>query len=342
MILSDTDIQQRLTEFGLTSPDPGAPFDADHQLGSCSIDLRLSPTIWLPRRFRALDLSTKNPWGAAISNAFRQRSIGERGVWLRPGGFFLGRTLESFQVPADLVGRLTGRSSLGRLGISVVAPSDFINPGWRGHMPLMVINHSPFWVRIYATLSVVQLCFIRLSSMPTRPYGAETGAKYQDDEGGPSRYWLDWSVKLLKQRLDAKTVDAEQESALARVAAELDEPTRHRFARALRAYGTVSDIDDFVEFFARRERRRSSRLSLLPWLLSIPTALILRYAIDWWHLGIGGKAAIILILAAALCAAYWLYRENSRTAFTPNDIRRMARDARSQSTSIGSGGASAK
>lgn len=215
----------------------------------------------------------------------------------------------------------------GHVRISVVAPSDFINPGWRGHMPLMIINHSPFWVRMYATLSVVQLCFVQLSSVPTHSYGAETGAKYQDDEGGPSKYWLDWSVKLLKERLDAKTVGSAQQGALAKLAAELDEPTRHRFARALRAYGTVSDTEDFVEFFARRERRRTSRLALLPWLLSIPTAVLLRYAPYWWQEGTGGKLAVAGTTAAGLALVYWIYRENTRTAFSANDIRRMAKDA---------------
>ena len=337
MILSDKDVLPRLAEIGLKSPDADFPFDPKAQMGSCSIDLRLSPTVWVPRRFRAIDLSTKQPWGAAVSNAFRQRSIGEAGLWLRPGGFVLGRTLEIFEVPTDLVGRLTGRSSLGRLGISVVAPSDFINPGWRGHMPLMVINHSPFWVRIYATLSVVQLCFIRLSSIPERLYGAETGAKYQDDEGGPSKYWLDWSVKLLKQRLDMKTSGAAQEAVLTRVAGDLDDSTRQRFARALRTYGNVSDTSDFVEFFARRERRRSSRLSLFPWLLSIPTAVLLRSAVEWWQASALGMAGVMGIAAATLVLAWWLYRENTKTAFTANDIRRLAREAEKQSTSRDSG-----
>lgn len=325
MILADTDILARLDDFVIRSTDQQFPFDEKVQVGPCTVDLRLAPTVWVPKRFRAIDLSTRRPWGATISNAFRQRSIGENGYLLRPGAFLLGRTLEAFHVPADLVGRLIGRSSLGRLGISVVSPSDFINPGWRGHMPLMIINHSPFYVRIYATLSVVQLCFVRLSSTPTRPYGQETDAKCQDDDGGPSKYWLDWSVKLLKQRLDSKSVGAAQEGALAQLASELDEPTRHRFARALRAYGTVADTEDFVEFFARRERRRASRLSLFPWLLSIPTAILLRYAAVWWQAGAGGKGAVIALLIAGAALAYWLYRENTRTALTANDIRRMAK-----------------
>lgn len=327
MFLTDDQIKARLAEMAITSPDPSMPFDPSNQIKSCSVDLRLSPTYWQPRRFRRLDLSLRHPWGANISNSFSQRSMPVGGVLLRPGQFLLARTFEKFKVPTNLIAQLTGRSSLGRLGVSVVAPSGFINPGWQGHMPLMLINHAPYSIRLYAGLGVVQVYFSELSLPPSNPYGPSTSAKYVDDDGGPSKYWLDWSLKLLRQRVDAKTGGAAQTEHLARVSAALDEATRRRFTQALDKYGAVSDTSDFIEYFARRERERSARLTLAPWLLSLPTTALFRWGLALAEApGWFGKALLAVFVAMMLGAAYVLYTLNRRTAFSANDIRRIAKE----------------
>lgn len=327
MILTDREIRARLADFGFAAPVGATPFDPDVQIKSCSVDLRLSPTIWKPRRWRTLDLSLKNPWGAKIAQAFEQQSIPESGYVLRPGQFVLGRTFETFSIPSDLAGRLTGRSSIGRLGISVVAPSSVINPGWSGHMPLMIINHAPFSIRLYSGLSVVQAYFSKLSEPPAKLYGDDPDAKYQNDDGGPSKYWLDWSMKLLKSSVDAKTAGQAQTDHLARVSAALDEPTRRRFAKALAVYGTVSDTGDFIEFFARRERTRSAALMLMPALLSLPIAVLFRWGVTWWNDPSQWPKIVVLALAGATAFIAWrLFKLNEKTAFTANDIRRIARE----------------
>ena len=327
MFLNDIAIRTRLAEFAITSPDSTLPFDSNVQVKSCSVDLRLSPTVWKPRLFRTLDLSLKHPWGSQIARAFNQQSIPESGIVLRPGQFVLARTFESFCIPSDLVGRLAGRSSLGRLGVSVVAPSGFINPGWRGHMPLMLINHAPFSIRLYAGLSVVQVYFSQLKDVPQNLYGTDTGAKYNDDDGGPSKYWLDWSVKLLQSRVDAKTAGQKETDHLARISAALDEPTRRRFSKALDVYGKVSDTSDFIEFFARSERSRSARITVAPWLSGLPTAAIFRWGEPAWSApGWAYKALLVAAGLATIFAAWRLYKLNERTAFSANDIRRIARE----------------
>lgn len=331
MFLTDIEIKSRLADLAISSPDASMPFNEDLQVKPCSVDLRLSPTYWQPRRFRSLDLSLKQPWGAKIAQAFKQRSIPDDGIVLRPGQFILGRTFETFKIPPDLLGQLTGRSSIGRLGVSVVATSGLINPGWRGHMPLMLINHSPYSVRHYAGLSVVQVYFSPLRTPPEKLYGEESGAKYANDDGGPSKYWLDWSMKLLRERVDAKVATPLQTEHLARVSAALDEPTRQRFSKALVSYGTVSDTSDFIEYFARRERERSARLTVAPWLLSLPTAALYRWGPALWNVpGWTGKASLAVGIVATLFAAYRLYRLNQRTAFSANDIRKIAKEQERQ------------
>lgn len=66
---------------------------------------------------------------------------------LRPGQMLLARTYEAFNMPPDLAGRLAGRSSYARLGIAIHCGADHINPGWKGRMPLQLVNLSPRTIR---------------------------------------------------------------------------------------------------------------------------------------------------------------------------------------------------
>jgi deoxycytidine triphosphate deaminase len=199
-ILSDCELNARITELHIQTDNPNFPFDATKQIQPCSIDLRLSDVIWTPKRFRSINLSEDSRQGSSITNAFRRKRLTfPKGYVLGPGKFVLCRTYESFTIPNNLTAWLVGRSSLGRLGLSIASPSCFINPGWRGHMPLMLVNHSPFKIRVHPYLGIVQLCLETLSSRPNRAYGAEEiGSKYIDDDGGPSKYWLDHSIRVLE------------------------------------------------------------------------------------------------------------------------------------------------
>lgn len=326
-MLSDNDLIARLDEIRVISKNPNFPFDPETQIQPCSIDLRMGDVVWIPRCLRYIDLSNRSVSGPQIANAFRRRTLTNKGILLWPGRFVLARTLESFAVPNDLVARLIGRSSIGRLGISVVAPSNFINPGWRGHMPLMLINHSPFLVRVKPCLSIVQLSFFKLSSEPKKTYGDGTRAKYQDDDGGPSRFWLDWSVVQLEESLGLRMAGDDAHTFLSELASELsDEPTRRRLRDAIKRHGTISDPWDFVEFFVRRERRRSARNTLISLLVTVPIAFFNRWILPLWETGIGGRFLVAASIVAPIYAMWQLYRTQLGTAFSPNEIRRIAQE----------------
>jgi dCTP deaminase len=110
---------------------------------------------------------------------------------LHPGEFFLGSTLERITLPADLVARLEGKSSLGRLGLLIHSTAGFIDPGWDGHVTLELSNVANLPITIYVGMKIGQLSFVQLSEPADRPYGATAlGSKYQGQAGPtPSRYW---------------------------------------------------------------------------------------------------------------------------------------------------------
>jgi len=103
----------------------------------------------------------------------------------------LGSTLERVKLPDDLVARLEGKSSLGRLGLLIHSTAGFIDPGWDGHVTLELSNVANLPITIYHGMKIGQLSFVRMTEAAEHPYGsAELGSKYQGQRGPtPSRYW---------------------------------------------------------------------------------------------------------------------------------------------------------
>jgi dCTP deaminase len=110
---------------------------------------------------------------------------------LHPGEFVLGSTLERIVLPDDLVARLEGKSSLGRLGLLIHSTAGFIDPGWDGHVTLELSNVANLPITIYHGMKIGQISFVQLTEPAEKPYGSgELGSKYQGQMGPtPSRYW---------------------------------------------------------------------------------------------------------------------------------------------------------
>jgi dCTP deaminase len=114
---------------------------------------------------------------------------------LHPGEFVLGSTLERVKLPDDLVARLEGKSSLGRLGLLIHSTAGFIDPGWDGHVTLELSNVANLPITIYHGMKIGQVSFMELTEAAETPYGADAiGSKYQGQRGPtPSRYWKNFA-----------------------------------------------------------------------------------------------------------------------------------------------------
>jgi dCTP deaminase len=119
-------------------------------------------------------------------------TIPEDGVFmLHPGEFVLGSTLERVAVPDDLVARIDGKSSLGRLGLIIHSTAGFIDPGFDGHITLELTNIATLPITLYPGMKVGQVSFVQMTTAAEHPYGSGArGSKYQGQRGPtPSRYW---------------------------------------------------------------------------------------------------------------------------------------------------------
>ncbi len=113
---------------------------------------------------------------------------------LHPGEFVLGATLEKFTLPANLAGRLEGKSSLGRLGLLTHSTAGFIDPGFSGHITLELSNVANLPITLWPGMKVGQLALFGMSSPAETPYGAGSlGSKYQGQRGPtPSKAYLNF------------------------------------------------------------------------------------------------------------------------------------------------------
>jgi hypothetical protein len=182
----------------------------------------------------------------------------------------LGRTYEEFSIPTSCAGKIEGRSSFARMGLAVHCSADFINPGWRGHMPLQLINHGAHTIRLFPYIPICQLVLVSLSSTPERVYGDTTlSSKYMQDDGGPSYWWRDKLIKKLQRALGEHDVELHVQNEIFQHLGPCDPGLLERFEHFVRkaTSSTRANADDLLQSFAHAEDRRHFRDRTLRGLL---------------------------------------------------------------------------
>jgi dCTP deaminase len=187
VVLSDRTIRRLLGE-GRIGIDPYAP----ELMQPSSLDVRVDRffRVFRNSRYPFIDVKTQQEDLTELVEV----DDGEAFI-LHPGEFVLGSTLERVTLPDDLVARLEGKSSLGRLGLLIHSTAGFIDPGWDGHVTLELSNVANLPITIYPEMKIGQLSFVQLTEAAERPYGSEgIGSKYQGQRGPtPSRYWQNFN-----------------------------------------------------------------------------------------------------------------------------------------------------
>jgi dCTP deaminase len=181
-VLSDGTII-RLVGTGRIRIDPWDP----HLVQPASVDLRLGGTFRVFHNHRTSAIDLRDP----PSNLTEQIDVADGEAFvIHPGEFCLGRTLEHIELPDDVVARIEGKSSLGRLGLIVHATAGFCDPGWKGTLTLELNNLTRVPIKLYPGLPIAQLSFMALDAPALRPYGhADLGSRYQGQiEATESRY----------------------------------------------------------------------------------------------------------------------------------------------------------
>lgn len=184
MIFSDRTIREALTA-GRIEIDP---FDESYVQPS-SVDLRVDRFFRVFENHRYTHIDPKRP--QEDLTVLVETGPDEPFV-LHPGEFVLGSTLERVRLADDVVARLEGKSSLGRLGLLIHSTAGFVDPGFDGYLTLELSNVARLPISIYPGMKIGQISFYALSTPADRPYGS-AGSKYQGQRGPtPSRIHRDF------------------------------------------------------------------------------------------------------------------------------------------------------
>jgi dCTP deaminase len=181
-VLSDGTII-RLVGDGRIRIDPWDP----RLVQPASVDLRLGDSFRVFHNHRATMIDLRQP----PDNLTEEVVVPEGDSFvIHPGEFCLGRTLEWVELPDDIVARIEGKSSLGRLGLIVHATAGFCDPGWKGTLTLELNNLTRVPIILHPGLEIAQLSFMMLDRPAVRPYGSpELGSHYQGQRAATaSRY----------------------------------------------------------------------------------------------------------------------------------------------------------
>ena len=171
MVLSDRTIREQLASGRLVID----PFDPSLVQPS-SVDVRVSSQFRVFHNNRQPYIDVRRPLEDLTDVVVMS---GDEPFILHPGEFVLGSTLERVAIPDDLVARLEGKSSLGRLGLLIHSTAGYIDPGWDGQITLELSNVARLPVTIYPGMPIGQISFLTLTTPVDQPYRG----KYQGQSG---------------------------------------------------------------------------------------------------------------------------------------------------------------
>ncbi|ADC46503.1 deoxycytidine triphosphate deaminase Dcd [Methanobrevibacter ruminantium M1] len=173
-ILSDRDIKKYLNEGKITID----PLEDEKQIQPSSVDMRLGDEFKVFKVIRKPFIDPKDPEDLA---SYMESTIVPEGdaFIIHPNEFALATTYEYVKIPDDLVARVEGRSSMGRLGVTMHVTAGFIDPGFEGRITLEISNIGAMPVALYPGQRVCQLVFETMTSPSELPYGhPERNSKY--------------------------------------------------------------------------------------------------------------------------------------------------------------------
>ncbi len=254
-----------------------------------------------------LEISPMRYWRKVILKA------GES-ITLRPGELVLGRTYEEFTIPSDCAGKIEGRSSFARIGLGIHISGDFINPGYKGRMPLQLVNYSPNPIRLYPYIPICQLMLIKLSGKPDRLYGEEElQSKYMNDDGGPSYWWKDKRIKRLQDRLKECDVSLKIQDEILEKIGNQEPEVIERFEKFIEKL----PIDDFqnsevvLDKFLKHEQKQSKKEKLLRTLLEVLVWIFVSATGGSLFVKPFGTSHGIVWIFTLLILVFWVYYKST-------------------------------
>ena len=191
-ILSDKTIKEYLEEGKIVID----PLKDEQQIQPSSVDMRLCDEFKVFKVIRKPYIDPKDE--DDIAEYMESSTVPEGEAFIiHPNEFALATTQEYVKVPDDLVARVEGRSSMGRLGVTMHVTAGYVDPGFEGRITLEISNIGAMPVALYPGQRVCQLVFETMTTPAELPYGhPKRNSKYMKQlKPESSRVKLDYELK---------------------------------------------------------------------------------------------------------------------------------------------------
>ena len=202
----------------------------------------------------------------------------------------------------------------------VITLGDFVNPGYKGHYPLQIINMSKYKIKVYAQMSVCQLLLSELSSIPDKRFG-ESSSSYYYDNGGPACWWDDRQLRLfMKENADLERNKLEQIKLMCN-----EKDLQEYYPAILSRYADFyrkskmrnENPEKSVEAFVQQEKKMQEKVVLRIRYLEVLQVLISSLAFVGTLIGIFNKltwkigayiaVAVMVVIASNLLLVKWIH-----------------------------------
>ena len=330
MILSDNDIIKLLPEIKIETNHPDYPFNNDEQVQPCSIDLRLSNVFWKAKKNKIMDLRKSFLLEVAPRLYWEKIELKPHEcITLKKGELLLGRIYEKLTIPCGYKGEIHGRSSFARLGLQVHLSSGLLNPGYSGHMALQLVNFNNNSLKIFPYISICQMTFTLLSNKSKRIYGKseELESKYMDDDGGPSYWWREKSIRRLQEQFTKTNVAiAVQEQIIKKLGVEnigvLERLTNH--IETIKP--SASELDSsamIIDSFSKSEQKLKNKQTLIKSMLWGIPSLMTSSSLAVFLTGPYKYLHILLYIMTAISMLLFIFWHKYDVIyyFTPNEVK---------------------
>ncbi|MGN1363633.1 MAG: dCTP deaminase [Methanobrevibacter sp.] len=173
-ILSDKDLKEYIKNKKIVID----PLKDEEQIQPSSVDMRLGDEFKVFKVIRKPYIDPKDD--EDLTSYMESITVENNNAFIiHPGEFALATTYEYVKVPNDLVARVEGRSSMGRLGVTMHVTAGYIDPGFEGKITLEISNIGAMPVALYPGQRVCQLVFETMTNPAEKPYGhPDRNSKY--------------------------------------------------------------------------------------------------------------------------------------------------------------------
>jgi len=175
-ILSDRDIKKALKEKRIVIEGLD-----EEQIGPSSVDLKLGNQFRIFRHSEMTHIDPRQNDSEHLTTLYEMPE--DKPFIIHPGEFILANTMEYIKLPDDLIARMDGRSSWGRLGIVIHSTAGSVHPGFEGQLTLEITNSNKVPVKLWPGSRICQLTFETLTSPSEHPYNKRKDSKYLKQKG---------------------------------------------------------------------------------------------------------------------------------------------------------------